>query len=149
MNTFEHNKKRALLLAGHVLEFGGAAPPGAGWQLAAATLAEGRAWRKFQEICEAQGGFREPELAPLSQDILAPCSGRVIGIDNRRLSRIAKLAGAPKVPCAGIDLLVRTGDFVERDQPLYTLHAGSPGALAYAATYALAQPTTVHVTEDE
>lgn len=141
--------QRALLLAGQVLEFGGAAPAGAGWSLAAATLAEGRAWRKFMEICEAQGGFREPALAPLRHDILAPCSGRVIGIDNRRLSRIAKLAGAPKVPCAGIDLRVRPGDFVERGEPLYTLHAGSPGALAYAADYALSQPTTVQVIEDE
>ncbi len=141
--------QRALLLAGHVLEFGGAAPAGAGGALAAATLADGRAWQKFLEICEAQGGFREPAMAPLRHDILAPCSGRVIGIDNRRLSRIAKLAGAPKVPCAGIDLLVRNGDFVERGEPLYTLHAGSPGALAYAADYALSQPTTVQVIEDD
>lgn len=141
--------QRALLLAGHVLEFGGAAPPGGGLGLAAATLAEGHAWRKFQEICEAQGGFREPAMAPLRQDILAQRSGRVIAIDNRRLSRIAKLAGAPKVPCAGIDLLVRVTDFVERGQPLYTLHAGSPGALAYAADYAHSQSTTIHVAEDE
>lgn len=141
--------QRALFLAGQVLEFGGAAPVGAGWSLAAATLAEGQAWRKFLEICEAQGGFREPEQAPFGQDIPAARSGRVIGIDNRRLSRIAKLAGAPKVPCAGIDLLVRNGDFVERGEPLYIVHAGSPGALAYATDYALSQPTTIHVSEDD
>ena len=82
-------------------------------------------------------------------DITTARSGFVVGIDNRRLARIAKLAGAPKVACAGIDLLVRVGDFVERGQPLYLLHADSPGALAYAATYALTQMTTVHVTEDE
>ena len=63
-------------------------------------------------------------------------------------ARIAKLAGAPKVPCAGIDLHVRIGDFVERGQPLFTLHAGSPGALAYAADWADTQPRAVHVTED-
>lgn len=140
--------ERALFLAGQVLEFGAAAAPGQGLALARQVLADGRAWAKFQEICEAQGGLREPALAPLRQDIVAASSGRVVGIDNRRLARIAKLAGAPKVACAGIDLRVRVGDFVERGEPLFTLHAGSPGALAYAADYADSQPHTVHVTED-
>jgi thymidine phosphorylase len=72
----------------------------------------------------------------------------VLGVDNRRLARIAKLAGAPQAPCAGIDLHVRVGDFVERGQPLFTLHADSPGELAYALDYAAAQAETVHVSED-
>jgi thymidine phosphorylase len=71
-----------------------------------------------------------------------------VAIDNRRLARIAKLAGAPQAPCAGIDLHVRNGDFVERGQPLFTLHAASPGELAYALEYAHSQTETVHVMED-
>jgi thymidine phosphorylase len=63
-------------------------------------------------------------------------------------ARTAKLAGAPKIACAGIDLHVQIGEFVERGQPLFTLHADSPGALAYAAEYAASQPDTVHVIED-
>ena len=80
--------------------------------------------------------------------LLAAVSGSVVAIDNRRLARIAKLAGAPKAPCAGIDLQVRCGDFVERGEPLFTLHAQSPGELAYALDYANAQAQTVHVVED-
>ena len=53
-----------------------------------------------------------------------------------------------RAPCAGIDLHVQIGEFVERGQPLFTLHANSPGALAYAAEYAASQPDTVHVIED-
>lgn len=140
--------ERSLDLAGPLLEIGGVAAPGQGLAMAAETLASGAAWRKFLEICEAQGGFREPVQASVRRELLSPCSGRVVGIDNRRLSRIAKLAGAPKVPCAGIDLHVRIGDFVERGQALFTLHAGSPGALAYAADWADTQPNTIHVTED-
>jgi thymidine phosphorylase len=140
--------QRALLLAGELLEFGGAAPPGSGNAMAAAVLADGRAWAKMQEICQAQGGFREPPVAPCRHEVPAARSGTVQGMDNRRLARIAKLAGAPKTPCAGIDLHVRVGDFVERGQPLYTLHAGSPGALAYALAYAQTQSDTVHVRED-
>jgi thymidine phosphorylase len=140
--------ERSLHLAGQVLELGAAAPVGKGEELARAVLADGRAWLKFQEICEAQGGFRDPPAAPCTLDIVAPRSGHVITIDNRRLARIAKLAGAPKTPSAGIYLHSRDGDFVERGQPLYTLHAGSPGALAYAAEYARSQPDTIHVIED-
>ncbi len=139
---------RATQLAGRLLELGGAAAPGEGLELAAAVLADGRAWAKFQEICAAQGGLREPPVAPYREPMSAPRSGCVIAIDNRRLARIAKLAGAPKTPSAGIDLHVQAGDFVERGQPLYTLHAGSPGALAYAVEYATSQADTVHVIED-
>jgi thymidine phosphorylase len=140
--------ERAILLAGELLEFGEAARAGEGAALAASVLADGRAWRKFQEICEAQGGLREPPRASVRQDIVALRSGSVIAIDNRRLARIAKLAGAPKTACAGIDLHVQHGDFVERGQPLFTLHAGSAGALAYAADYAHSQPETIAIAED-
>lgn len=139
---------RSLQLAGLVLELGNVAAPGEGLEMASAALDDGSAWAKFQEICEAQGGMREPPLAPCRHPITATRSGSVTAIDNRRLARIAKLAGAPKTASAGIDLHVRTGEFVERGQPLYTLHAGSPGALAYAVDYALSQVDTVHVIED-
>lgn len=141
--------QRSLALAGELLEMGGAAAPGAGFRLAADVLNDGRAWRKFQDICEAQGGLREPPVAPCRHELPAPRSGLVAALDNRRLARIAKLAGAPKTACAGIDLHVRAGEFVERGQPLYTLHAGSPGTLAYAVDYALQQQDAVLVIEDD
>jgi thymidine phosphorylase len=141
-------RQRALLLAGQVLEFGGAASPGSGMAMAADVLASGRAWSRFQEICDAQGGMRTPPQATERLDVLAPRSGSVVTIDNRRLARIAKLAGAPLAACAGVDLHVRCGDFVERGEPLFTLHAGSPGELAYAFEYASAQSETILVSED-
>ncbi|MDE2605143.1 MAG: thymidine phosphorylase family protein [Burkholderiales bacterium] len=140
--------QRALLLAGHLLELGGAAPAGGGFAVAEEVLTGGRAWRKFQEICEAQGGMRELRQAPHRHEFLARRSGSVLGVDNRRLARIAKLAGAPHAAAAGIDLHVRVGDFVERGEPLFSVHAESPGALAYALDYAALQTETVHVSED-
>jgi thymidine phosphorylase len=139
---------RALALAGDILEFGGAAPPGGGLALATATLDGGRAWAKFQEICEAQGGMREPPVAPFQQPLPAPRSGTVIAIDNRRLARIAKLAGAPKASSAGIDMHVQLGAVVEHGQPLFTLHAATRGELAYAMEYATTQAEPVHVMEE-
>ena len=127
---------RALVLAGRLLELGGAAPSGKGHEAARRALHDGSAYRKFEAICEAQGGMREPRPAPFSRTFRAPSPGRIAGMDSRRLARTAKLAGAPRAQAAGLDLHVRLGTDVDRDQPLFTLHAESPGELAYARAYA-------------
>jgi len=67
---------------------------------------------------------------------MAEASGRVGEIDNRRIARIAKFAGAPDEPAAGLRLHVRLGDRVERGQPLMTLYADRQSELAYAMDYA-------------
>jgi len=139
---------RAVQLAGQLLEFGGAAAPGQGLAQARAVLDDGRAWQKFQAICEAQGGLRTPPVAAHRQPVLSRHSGTVIAIDNRRLARIAKLAGAPSAACAGIDMHVQPGAVVARGQPLFTLHAATPGELAYALEYATTQAEAVHVMEE-
>ncbi|MEQ1866172.1 MAG: thymidine phosphorylase, partial [Micropepsaceae bacterium] len=99
-------------------------------------LDSGEAWRKFQAICEAQGGMRTPPVAPFRRDFTALAAARVKAIDNRKLARVAKLAGAPVSTAAGLELRARTGDRVEKGQPLFTLHAQTQGEMAYAAAYA-------------
>jgi thymidine phosphorylase len=138
-------RARALALAGVVLELGGAAPEGGGRGLAASTLAEGRAWAKFQRICDAQGGMRSPPRAPHLKPIVSRRPGRVVSIDNRRLAKVAKLAGAPEAKAAGVELHVHVGDEPASGQPLYTLHAETPGELAYALEYADANPDIILV----
>jgi thymidine phosphorylase len=128
-------RERAVLLAGAVLELGGAASENAGIQLALDTIDSGKAWDKFKRICLAQGGLREPTRANCMAPITAPHSGRIAAIDNRKLSRLAKLAGAPESKAAGVHLQVRLGDDVKRGQTLLLLHAQSPGELAYALDY--------------
>lgn len=127
-------RERALTLAGLLLEMSGVAA-GQGYALARTTLESGAAWQKFVAICEAQGGLRQPTRAPHQHPIAADRSGRVTAIDNRVLARIAKLAGAPGAPAAGVDLQVRLGDRVDAGQPLFSVHAESTGELAYALDY--------------
>jgi thymidine phosphorylase len=138
-------RERALLLAGRVLELGGCAPVGAGRALAVDVLADGRAWRKFVAICEAQGGMRELSRAAHTRPVLAAATGRVQAIDNRLLARVAKFAGAPAEPTAGLELHVRIGAYVERGAPLFTVHAGASGELAYALRFAERHPAIVDV----
>lgn len=140
-------RDRALHLAGHLLELSGRAPPGAGVRLATEALETGRAWEKFQAICEAQGGMRTPPRAEQLRPVVASFAGCVAAMDNRRLAKVAKLAGAPKSPAAGIDLHVRLGDIVEAGQPLFTVHAQSRGELDYALHYVAAQRKIIGIAE--
>ena len=128
-------RERALRLAGAVLELAHASAPAQGVTMARLALDDGRAWRKFQAICEAQGGMREPPRSSLSHIVEAPARATVVGFDNRRLARLAKLAGAPSDKAAGLDLHVTVGSEVERGQPLFTVHAEARGELAYALEY--------------
>lgn len=130
---------RALMLAGQVLEMGGKAAPGQGLALATGVLDSGAAWRKFEAICDAQGGLRTPPRAAYTQAVGALHRGAVVAVDNRVLARVAKLAGAPKAAAAGISFHAPLGTMVEVGQPLFTLHADSPGELAYALAYAQSQ----------
>jgi thymidine phosphorylase len=140
-------RARALLLAGHLLELADAVPAGSGEALARHILLEGRALRKFEAICEAQGGMRTPPVAAFTRPVPARVPGRVAAIDNRRLARAARLAGAPHDPAAGLALHVRLGDQVEAGAPLYTIHAESRGELAYALAYDRVRPGIVALGE--
>ena len=138
-------RARALVLAGRVLEAGGAAAAGTGTELARAIVDDGRALRKFEAICEAQGGMKTPPKAAHTHTVEAPRAGVVSAIDNRRLARAAKLAGAPAAKAAGLDFLVRLGEPVAAGQPLFTLHAESPGELEYALAYTRANDEIISI----
>lgn len=129
-------RRRAATLAGAALEIGGKAERGEGVVRALETLSSGRAWSKFEAICRAQGGPRTPPRAPNVYPLLAPHTGRVVHINNRKLSRLAKLAGAPESKAAGVHMEVRLGDDIDRGQPLLHVHAETTGELAYALDYA-------------
>lgn len=138
-------RERGLTLAGLVLETSGRVESGSGEAIARQILEDGRAWRKFQAICEAQGGMREIPVARHTWDVLSPGEGYVESIDNRQLARIARFAGAPSDKEAGVLLHANVGEKVQKAQPLFTIHAGSAGELSYALEYASAHAGTVRV----
>lgn len=129
-------RERALDLAGKLLDLAPGSVPGTGHARAVELLDSGCAESKFLAICAAQGGFAEPELAPHRVEIPALSDGVISAIDNRVIARIAKLAGAPRQKVAGVRLGVQAGDRVSRGQPLYEIHAASPGEATWAQSYA-------------
>ncbi len=138
-------RDRALTLAGTIIEFSHLVKKGEGKQIATKILNSGQAWQKFQAICDAQGGMRQPQTAPYTHAIYANQKGRVFAINNRQLSKIAKLAGAPHSKTAGVYLHVKLEALVEKNQELYTIHAESKGELEYALSLLEQIPAIVQV----
>lgn len=128
-------RRRAATLAGAALEIGSAAAAGEGHALALTTIEDGRAWKKFQRICEAQGGMRVPPRAAHTRALCAPRAGRIVHINNRKLASLAKLAGAPQAKAAGLRMEVRLGNEVDKGQPMLHVHAETAAELAYAFDY--------------
>ncbi len=141
-------RERSLALAARVLELSGKVDAGAGPAIAKETLESGTAWKKFQAICEAQGGLREPPTARYIRNVLAKKEGVITEINNRALSRLAKLAGAPQDHAAGLKLAVACGDRVAKGEPLFTIHAESRGELDYATEYVESSQDTMIIGEE-
>ncbi|MBS0578106.1 MAG: thymidine phosphorylase family protein [Proteobacteria bacterium] len=140
-------RERSLALAAEALQFAPGAKLADCREMARQLLDSGAALRKFEAICRAQGGLREPPRALLTRAMNADRAGTCVAIDNRHIARIAKLSGAPRAPSAGLELHVRVGQRVESQSPLYTIHAEAPGELEYAAGYA-AQHSGIVIAED-
>jgi thymidine phosphorylase len=129
-------RQKSLRLAGRMLEFDPDVRGGDGYAIARDILESGRALSKMKAIIEAQGSKpfdpEHPNLAPLSFDVLAEQDAVVTGIDNLQLARIARVAGAPKVPGAGVDLLRKLGEPVRSGEVLYRVYAAYPSDLEFA-----------------
>jgi thymidine phosphorylase len=128
-------RERALFLAANLFSLSYQESVEEGLLRATSILDSGKAWRQFQRIVKAQGGMKQlPEARyQLTEQVPEPCS--ITEIDNRKLARLAKLAGAPGSPAAGIRLHARVGDTLDKGEPLFTLFSDSEGERDYALAY--------------
>jgi thymidine phosphorylase len=138
-------RQKAILLAGKLLEMGRKALKGQGETMADELLNSGKAWEKFQRICMAQGGLKTPEIAPYRQIIKADKPGMITAIDNRKIAKVAKLAGAPDATTAGIYLFASLGLKVNKGHDLFEIYSESPGELSYALEYLKANADIIKI----
>ena len=119
-----------------MLEFVGKAKKGQGMTMATNILNSGKAYNTFVEMIRAQGGKDiDPEsLTPCKITFVykAPKDGVLQCLDNTALSRITRMAGAPRDPCAGMYLHHHCGDRLKKGEPIFTLYASSRDKLNYA-----------------
>jgi thymidine phosphorylase len=128
-------RAHALRLAGHILEFSPKVKKGRGLKIATEILESGKAWERFQSICKAQGGLKEIPTTNFQYQYLADRNGVVKAVDNRQIALIAKLAGAPADKVAGVDVNVKIGNKIKKNDALLTIYAASQGTLEYAVDY--------------
>ncbi|MCL5970467.1 MAG: thymidine phosphorylase [Patescibacteria group bacterium] len=99
-----------------------------GW--ATYLLKSGLAFKKMQEIIEAQKGnpnIDSEDLRPgkFSVDVIARNNGIVSKINSFNATIITKILGAPKDKAAGIYLHKKIGEKVKKSDTIYTLYSTS------------------------
>lgn len=100
-------------------------------------LISGEAYQKFEQIIKAQGGTltdleNKLRLGKFKQDIKADRAGTVVEISNKKMARIARLAGSPADKSAGILLHKHIMDKVKKKETLFTIYAETAAKLAHA-----------------
>jgi thymidine phosphorylase len=136
-------REKSLYLAARLLEMTGAVAANGGYRAAQQALDSGIALQAFERIVATQGARPLPPPAPFRQVVAAPADGRIRAIDCWQIARVAKCAGAPANPGAGVRLRRTVGDVVTRGEPLLEIHAQSAAQLSFAVGYAAAQPALV------
>ncbi|MEM4268029.1 MAG: AMP phosphorylase [Candidatus Woesearchaeota archaeon] len=135
-NAAQDLKAKSIELAGHMIELAGKAKKGEGRKIARQILEKGLAYIKFVEILRAQGAKviypEQIELAAFRYDICASKSGRVLHVDNSGINKVARIAGAPVDPKAGLYLYVHKGYNVKKGEKLLTIYADSKERLEFA-----------------
>jgi thymidine phosphorylase len=126
-------REKAIRVAGRVLEADPALTGGMGEARARELLDSGAARRKFEEIVEAQGPSPISDaVADRVHEVRAEASGLVGAIDCLRMATIARLAGAPTDPGAGIELMRKVGERVRAGDPLYRIYGSEPSDFGFA-----------------
>ncbi|MEE8390564.1 MAG: thymidine phosphorylase [Anaerolineae bacterium] len=149
-------REHCLVVAAEMLLLGGKAPDtNAALTLAMETLTSGAAWNKFRELVKAQGGdtscIEEPKRLPqarLIKPVPAPRSGYLAGLNAAEVGiAVMELGGGRKKKSdlinhsVGIIVHYKVGDLVQKDTPLFTIHANDRATMEVAQQRVLAAHT--------
>lgn len=136
-------REKSLFLAARILEGTGRVPVTRGYGTAQEVLDGGQAAKSFDAIVRAQGARELPPEAPYRSVIESDRDGRLSDVDCLAMNRIAKLAGSPAHPEAGLRSLCQVGRIVSRGEPILEIHAQSEEQLRLAAEYATTERSRI------
>lgn len=133
-NGPEDLKKKSIFMSSLIMEMVGYKDS---YKTAQNILESGKAYKKFQEIIEAQGGnqYIQPEdikLGKFTYTFKSKNQGKIISVSNILVTRLAKSAGAPNDKGAGIYLHKKLNEEVKEKEPLFTIYAESKEKLVFA-----------------
>jgi pyrimidine-nucleoside phosphorylase len=139
--------EHCLIAAAHMFRLGSKAESvEEGRRLAESLIRDGRAWRKFVELVQAQGGdvalIENPDRLPHAstiRDVPSPRDGYIARVDALEVGLTAVDLGAGRAKkgdpidyAVGIEVHAKVGERVEPGAPLFTVHANDEGKRAEA-----------------
>jgi len=134
-----HLEKVSLLLAARLLELAGKVKKGKGIGMAKEILESGKAYKKFVEIVEAQGGnedtFKKLKPARYREEIKSSKKGKVKELNIRKLNQTAIIAGCPADKAAGIVLNKHLHDPLIKGEVILTVYSESRKKLREAVDF--------------
>lgn len=126
-------EERALTISTMLLELclNGKKPPKeyeSAKQWVADILASGAAYEKMKEIIQAQGGdpfIEAKDLKPAKHQgfVRAYTTGKITLVNNKNISTVSKILGAPQIKDAGMMLKKRVGDSVVKGEEMAILYS--------------------------
>ena len=140
-------REHCLTIGGKMVELAGQVKNlQAGQALLAESLANGRAWDKFVEWIQAQGGdksqLEHPKTLPAAsfvETVPAPCGGHIAGLDAAEIGLVSVALGGGRQkkgdsidPAVGIMCHAKIGAKLAAGEPLFTIHANHAVKLAEA-----------------
>jgi len=132
-------KHKSVLMAGRILEMTKKAKKGKGYQMALNTLESGKAFEQFRKIVMAQGiKTLSPSMLKAGRfriEVNAGKTGLITEINNDFISRIARIAGAPRDKGAGILLHANKNDKICRKDLIFTIYSNNKQRLGFAREF--------------
>jgi putative thymidine phosphorylase len=144
--VFERNKnapkdleEKGIHLAARLVELTGDMSYKNALKICTDCIEDGSAHKKFIEILKMQKGkifeSKNLKLSKFKKYIKADKNGIITQINNKVISRVARICGAPQSQTAGIYLNVHIGDKVKKGDNLMTLYAENKDKLKYAGDF--------------
>ena len=126
-------EQKSLEMAGIILEMSGICKRGKGYALAKQILASKEALQQMEKIIEEQGPspITKQEVEHKIQ-INSKQKGKIIKISNKMIAQIARTAGSPADPYAGLYLHKKTGQKIKKGEAILTIQANNSSRLKEA-----------------
>lgn len=135
---------KSIELSGKIFELTKKAKKGKGKDLAMQILNSGKAFIKFNEIIEAQGGKIKPfSESKFKQDIISDRSGEIKEINTKKINTLARIAGAPLDKLSGLYLHKHVKDSVKKGEKILTIYSETRSELDHAIDYFKKEKTIV------
>ncbi len=136
-NSPKDLEQKSIYLAGLILEMVGKSKKNQGQIRAREILYSGKAYEKFCEIIQAQGGDPKTWLpeAKYNYTFISKDSGIIKQISNQGINYLARLTGCPNDKSSGVYIYKHVGETIKFKENILTIYAESKDKLNQAMKF--------------